>query len=116
VKLLFDANLSPTLVSRLKTEYVDSRHVRDVGLRHASDAEIWDFARTSGFVIVSKDTDFRERSYVEGFPPKVVWLDVGNSGTGQIDTLLRREKQRVNDFEQSKDASVLILSLGGGAV
>ena len=40
--------------------------------------------RRSGLVIVSKDTDFRERSYVEGFPPKVIWLDVGNAGRRAI--------------------------------
>ncbi len=36
---------------------------------------LWDHGRTQGLVIVSKDTDFRERSYVEGFPPKIIWLD-----------------------------------------
>jgi predicted nuclease of predicted toxin-antitoxin system len=27
--------------------------------------QIWEHARVHGFVIVSKDTDFRERSYLE---------------------------------------------------
>jgi predicted nuclease of predicted toxin-antitoxin system len=31
---------------------------------------IWEHAKSHGFAIVSKDTDFRERSFVEGFPPK----------------------------------------------
>jgi len=116
VKLLFDANLSPALVTRLHSEYPDSTHVREIGLRSGSDEQIWDFARTNGFTVVSKDTDFRERSFVEGFPPKVVWLDVGNAGTGQIEVLLRQEHQRVERFGQSTDASVLILSLGVSAV
>jgi predicted nuclease of predicted toxin-antitoxin system len=64
-----------------------------------------------GLAIVSKDTDFRERSYVEGFPPKVIWLDVGNARTAAIAELLRRERPRVNQFEASVDASLLILSL-----
>jgi predicted nuclease of predicted toxin-antitoxin system len=61
---------------------------------------------------VSKDTDFRERSFVEGFPPKVVWLDVGNAGTAQIEALLQRERERVEHFGQSADESLLILSFG----
>ena len=81
MKLLFDANLSPKLVARLHSDYPDSAHVRDVGLGSSLDAEISDYAKTNGFAIVSKDTDFRERSFVEGFPPKVIWLDVGNAGT-----------------------------------
>jgi hypothetical protein len=28
-------------------------------------------------MIVSKSSCFRERSYVEGFSPKIIWLDVG---------------------------------------
>jgi predicted nuclease of predicted toxin-antitoxin system len=86
VKRLLDANVSPTLVSHLKNEYPDSIHVRDAGLRHASDPEVWDYARMHGFAIVSKDTDFRERSFVEGFPPKVIWLDVVGHYFGAIDS------------------------------
>ena len=116
MKLLFDANLSPALVGHLSSEYPESTHVRDVGLRSGSDAQIWDYAKTHGFAIVSKDTDFRERSFVEGLPPKIVWLDVGNAGTAQIEALLRREHPRVEQFSHSTDASVLILSIGARAV
>ena len=116
MKLLFDANLSPALVSALGTEYPNSAHVCDVGLRTASDVEIWNYAKANGLAIVSKDTDFRERSFVEGFPPKVIWLDVGNAGTEQIVALLRRERPRTDQFERLPDASLLILSLGTSAV
>jgi predicted nuclease of predicted toxin-antitoxin system len=116
VKLLFDANISHKLVRNLATEYPDSAHVRDVGLRGAEDRQVWDHARTQGFIIVSKDTDFRERSYVEGFPPKVIWLDVGNARTAAVAKLLRDERERVERFEQSDETSVLILSLGTRAV
>ena len=77
--LLFDQNLSHKLVAILGHEFPGCAHVREAGLRAAQDAQIWDHARTQGFVIVSKDTDFRERSYVQGFPPKIIWLDVGNA-------------------------------------
>jgi len=116
VKILFDENLSPALVSALAFEYPGSTHVREVDMRGAPDSVIWEYARTQGFAIASKDTDFRERSFVEGFPPKVVWLDVGNAGTAQIAALLRSEHQRVDRFEQSTDASLLILSIGARAV
>ena len=79
MKLLFDANLSPALAKRLNAEYPHSTHVRDVGLRTAPDAEIWNHAKANGFAIVSKDTDFRERSFVEGFPPKVIWRTCARS-------------------------------------
>jgi predicted nuclease of predicted toxin-antitoxin system len=64
----------------------------------------------------SKDTDFRERSFVEGFPPKVVWLDVGNAGTQLIAQLLERERDRVERFASANDVSLLILSLDSRAI
>jgi predicted nuclease of predicted toxin-antitoxin system len=116
VKLLFDENVSHKLVGILAHEFPGSVHVRDVGLRAAEDGEIWDHARTHGLLIVSKDTDFRERSYLDGFPPKIIWLDVGNAGTTAIAELLRRERGRVDRFEKQEETSLLILSIGPTAI
>ncbi|MBI2910683.1 MAG: DUF5615 family PIN-like protein [Chloroflexi bacterium] len=116
MRLLFDENVSPRLVQMLADAYPGSMHVRDVGLLAADDHQIWEYGRTWGFAIVSKDTDFRERSFVEGFPPKVIWLDVGNAGTMTIADLLRRERERVDAFDQHPETSLLILSLGAGAI
>lgn len=67
----------------LAVDHPGSVHVRDVGLKGLADNDLWQHAQDSGMVIVSKDTDFRDRSYVEGFPPKVNWLDVGNAADAQ---------------------------------
>jgi len=116
VKLLFDDNLSHKLGGILADDFPASAHVRDVGLRAAEDRQLWDHARAHGFLIVSKDTDFRERSYVEGFPPKIIWLDVGNAGTVAIAELLRRERQRIELFVKQDETSLLILSMGASAI
>jgi len=116
VKLLFDENLSYKLAVVLESEYPGSVHVRDIGMRGADDSKIWDFGRDHGFVVVSKDTDFRERSFMEGSPPKVIWLDVGNAGTTEIADLLKRERVRVESFVGQEDPSLLILSFGRNAI
>ena len=100
----------------LASEYPNSVHVAEVGLRGADDQQIWDYGRAQGLVIVSKNTDFRERSFVEGFPPKVIWLDVGNAGTARIAGLLRQERHRVDAFEEQEETSFLILSIGVSAI
>jgi predicted nuclease of predicted toxin-antitoxin system len=115
VKLLFDENLSAKLTRLLDNEYPGSEHVEDCDLLGADDREIWNYARAQGLIIVSKDTDFRERSFVEGFPPKVIWLDVGNSGTAMIAELLRQGHARVEAFERQAETSFLILSLASSA-
>ena len=116
MKLLFDENVSHRLVQTLADVFPDCSHVTSVGLRGTEDRHIWEYARREGFAIVSKDTDFRERSYVEGAPPKVVWLDVGNAGTNAIEGLLRGEHERLERFGESQESSLLILSLGSNAV
>ena len=116
MKLLFDENVSPKLAGLLADEYPGSTHVRDIGLKGAPDRLIWEHARDNGFVIVSKDDDFRQRSFVRGAPPKVVWLQVGNAGTRPIAELLRAHAPRLSEFEREPESAVLILSIGRRAV
>ncbi len=109
MKLLFDENLSPRLTGLLRTEYPNSAHVQEVGLAGKSDLLIWDYAHDNGYTIVSKDDDFRQRSFLEGAPPKVVWLQVGNSGTRTVAMLLRNHAGRMRAFESDLESSLLII-------
>jgi predicted nuclease of predicted toxin-antitoxin system len=84
MKLLFDQNLSPRLPGLLSDLYPDSAHVRELGLRDASDSLIWRRAQQSGFVIVSKDSDFQQRSLLYGHPPKFIWLRVATAPLAQL--------------------------------
>ena len=59
MKLLFDANLSPKLVTRLAELFPGLAHVFDTGLgRLTPDTAIWDYAAQNGFTIVTADSDF----------------------------------------------------------
>ncbi len=111
MKLLLDENLSPKLAESLQEEYPESIHVRAVGLHGADDQRIWEYARDHGLTIVSKDNDFRQRSFLAGFPPKVVWLNVGNAGTRAIEALLRREHATILTFERDEQSALLVVSL-----
>ena len=64
MKLLLDQNLSRRLVGRLSNEYPGSGHVTEVGLDIASDRAIWEYAGERDYVIVSKDTDFRQLAFL----------------------------------------------------
>jgi predicted nuclease of predicted toxin-antitoxin system len=116
VKLLFDENVSPKLVQLLEAEFPESAHVYDLGLRGATDRRIWEHAHDNGFMIVSKDDDFRQRSFLQGAPPKVVWLRVGNAGTAAIAGLLREQAARLSRFEDEDESALLIVSMARRAV
>ena len=68
MRLLFDQNLSPRLVDRLKDVFPQALHVSQVGLSRAPDEVLWDYARTNALVICTKDTDFLDMSVLNGFP------------------------------------------------
>ena len=73
MKLLLDQNLSRHLVRRLATQFPDSQHVAAVRLDVATDREVWDYAADHQYVIVSKDSDFRQLAFLLGPPPKAIW-------------------------------------------
>jgi predicted nuclease of predicted toxin-antitoxin system len=109
VKLLFDENLSPRLVDLLSDCYPGLCHVRSVGLERADDGVVWDYAAAHGLTIVSKDSDFHQRSLLFGPPPKVVWIQLGNCTTSTLEQVIRRHQSDLGAFEQDPAAVSLIL-------
>jgi len=99
LKLLFDENLSSRLVGALADQFPDSSHVSLVGLASATDQEIWAYAREHGFTVISKDDDFRSLSLVNGTPPKVIWLRIGNASTAGIEAFIRSALVKIRTFE-----------------
>ncbi len=110
MKLLFDENLSHKLVASLADTFPDSVHVRDIGLKAADDIEVWNHAKDEDFMIVSKDSDMHDRSFLFGYPPKVIWVRLGNCSTSDVENLLRRESLAIEKFYKDDEASFLTLS------
>jgi predicted nuclease of predicted toxin-antitoxin system len=109
VRLLFDQNLSPRLLAILADLYGGSTHVRSEGLESADDGTVWDYAARHGFVIVSKDADFHQRSFLLGAPPKVIWIQRGNCATEEVAVLLREHHADVLAFVEDETAAFLAL-------
>jgi predicted nuclease of predicted toxin-antitoxin system len=110
LKLLFDQNLSPLLCRDLADCFPGSIHVREVGLRDADDATVWGYAAQHGFAIVTKDADFRQRSFLQGHPPKIVWVRLGNCSTRDVERLLRHGASNIEEFLADDQKSILGLS------
>ena len=110
MKLLFDQNFSHRLVALLATEFSGSQHVRNVGMATATDSVVWEYAAKQGFVIVSKDTDFQQRAVLLGYPPKVVWVRLGNCSTTEVLDVLRTRQTDLEAFDVDPNASFLALS------
>lgn len=111
MKLFLDENLSPRTALRLRDLFPASTSVEALGMRGATDLTLFEYAGRHGYVLVSKDNDFCDLSVVRGLPPKVVWLRVGNAQPMEIETLLRRESDRLRAFAEHPEESLLVLEL-----
>jgi predicted nuclease of predicted toxin-antitoxin system len=109
MKLLFDHNLSPRLLTRLIDIFPDATHVALLGLERAADPVVWAYAAVNACIIVTKDADFNDLSTLRGFPPKVVWLRIGNCTTSQIESLLRHHQPTILAFGADDQVGTLVL-------
>jgi predicted nuclease of predicted toxin-antitoxin system len=107
MKLLFDQHLSFKLVTKLEDVFPGSNQVKLVGMHEAGDDEIWEYARVNGFTVVSKDSDYNERSTLLGHPPKVVWLRCGNQPTAYVERLIRSRLAELRSFELDESAGCI---------
>ncbi len=110
MKLLLDENLSDRIVYRIIDLYPDSEQVKTLALTNTDDGIIWEYAKANEFVIVSKDSDFYQRSLLYGHPPKFIYLRIGNSPTSKIIEMLRDNFDTSAQFGDRELASILVLS------
>ena len=98
MKLLFDQNISPRILNFLSEDYKNSSSIKKEGLINALDLDIWNFAKTNGFIIVTQDSDFNDLNTLYGFPPKIIWIRVGNLRTRVIAKILNDYKVEIDSF------------------
>jgi predicted nuclease of predicted toxin-antitoxin system len=84
MKLLLDENLSRRIVPFLQHAFPGSTQVALLGLQSATDQDIWNRAKSDGYVVVTRDADFQELSLVWGSPPQVVRLRTPNLNRASV--------------------------------
>jgi predicted nuclease of predicted toxin-antitoxin system len=97
MKLLLDENLSRRLVPFLLTAYPGSTQVVLVGLEAADDTQVWQYAKTNDFVIVTQDADFEELSLVRGHPPGIIWIKTSHPTRSTILKLLLDQQTLIDE-------------------
>ena len=75
----------------------------------ADDWAIWNYAAVNGYTIATKDDDFQQRSLVQGHPPKVILVGIGNCTTARVEQLFRNYQKELSDFENDPTQSLIEL-------
>ena len=107
MKIWIDAQLSPGLAAWMREAlHVEATALRDLGLREARDAEIFQRARAADVVVFTKDQDFLELLRRLGPPPRILWLSTGNSSNQRVRTMLTRSWPKISALLRSGEALV----------
>lgn len=86
-----DAHLSPRLALWITRKLgLETWGIRDLKLRDATDEAIFAAAKTADVVFITKDKDFVELLRRNGPPPKVIWLQCGNTSESRLKEIFSR--------------------------
>lgn len=106
-----DAQLSPIIAAWINQSFpqISAVSVRALGLRDASDYEIYSKAKEAGATIISKDSDFQQLISQYGTPPKFIWVTCGNTSNQKmrdiLDLTLQKALDLLNDGEEMVEIS-----------
>lgn len=71
------------------------------------DFSIFNYAKQNNMVIVTFDEDFRDLQVVYDYPPKIIWLRMGNTLTLNIMHKLTEKKREILALGDNPDLGVL---------
>ncbi len=86
--LWLDAQISPLQAEWINQNFnIQCFALRDLGLRDATDFEIFMKGKEQGVIIITKDSDFCDLLRKHKSPPKIIWLTCGNTSNESLKKL-----------------------------
>jgi predicted nuclease of predicted toxin-antitoxin system len=80
----------------------EATHVGDIGLREATDAQVWEYASATGSILISKDED-SVGMILQRPTAGLVWVRTGNCRRAFPLDVFRRELPRIRERLQNRD-------------
>jgi predicted nuclease of predicted toxin-antitoxin system len=110
VTIWIDVQLDPSLAAWLGAQFkVVAKPLREIGLRNAEDAELFNAARRfAEIVILTKDYDFVELVQRLGPPPQIIWLRCPNMSTRRLQAKLAQNFEAALERIRAGDPMVEI--------
>jgi predicted nuclease of predicted toxin-antitoxin system len=111
VKILLDQNISYRLVNLLSNSFQKVDHVKSLGLTDATDLEIWHYALTNNYTIITFDSDYIDLATIKGTPPKIIWLRFGNSSNLKLANKLILNASSIKSFIEDANPELGFLEI-----
>lgn len=91
VLIWLDIHLPPDIGRWLSLTFnVRCCAMRDLGMQRFADEAVFDAARRSGAIVMTKDQDFVKLLERWGAPPQVIWLTCGNTSNARLRDVLAK--------------------------
>lgn len=109
MKILIDENLPKSLAKTFSEFSIEANHVSEFNLLKQNDNVIWSFAIKESMTIISKDNDFYSLSVLKGYPPKIIFLQIGNCSVSNLKNILLSKKEIILEFLENDVNGLLII-------
>jgi predicted nuclease of predicted toxin-antitoxin system len=104
-----DAHLSPAISIWMTATFgISALALRDIGLRDAEDADIFEAAKAQGIILITKDSDFVDLVNRFGQPPQIILLTCGNTSNDRLKEILSSKLAEALDLLRSGEPLVEI--------
>lgn len=85
MKFLCDVHIPFALVNKLKSFGFTAMHVNELPSKwNTKDSEITVFSDTNDYVVVTKDSDFRDSFFLKQSPKKLIKINLGNISNKEL--------------------------------
>jgi predicted nuclease of predicted toxin-antitoxin system len=86
-----DAQMSPAIAAWIRAHFaVQAVALRELGLRDATDREIFFAAKRESAIVMTKDSDFVRLLNELDSPPQVILMTCGNTSNARLMEILER--------------------------
>lgn len=110
MEVWIDAQLSPALALWINelNNGITACSVRALGLRDASDEEIFRQAKARNAIVMSKDVDFVRLLEKHGPPPQIIWITLGNTSNANMMLTLKKHFPAIVQLLQNNEPLIEI--------
>jgi predicted nuclease of predicted toxin-antitoxin system len=85
MKFLCDVHISYKLAKHLKSIGFDTIHINEIlNKSETKDSDICQYADQHDFILITKDSDFRDTYFIKKTPKKLIKINLGNISNDEL--------------------------------
>ena len=109
MKFLCDVHVSLKLVKQLKLLGYDAIHINEIlDSWNTPDNKICEFADQNDFILITKDSDFRNSFFIKKSPKKLIKINLGNISNIELIQII---SQNLKHFEILNNQPIFIIEV-----